>query len=114
MERISSRIALPRIIESTNRIRKNHASPPRWSIPQRGELVQVRIVKEDSVGSSNRHLTVPLRIPCESQPRCKMQPGIRRELLVGNSCVAWEQESCRSILKDRAPAPLIEPIVLEM
>ena len=105
---------MPGIVESTYGIGQNHASPPRRPVPERGELVQMWIVKEDSVGSANRHLTGALRIPCESHPRCKMQPGIRRHLIAGNSLVTGKQKSRGSILEHRALPSLVEPVILEM
>src|SRR5207237_268914 len=110
-ERISSGIALPRIVERTGAVQRDFVAPWRL-VAVSAVLVEVRIVRIDSVCRANRHQAIPIYIPGESQPRREAAP-VRRTNGIANgfwNCgVTRKEESGGSIRVDAALQTLIEP-----
>ena len=76
-KRISSRIALPRIIKSASRICKLNQAAPGRRVPDSTNALEVRVIIKYSVSCPNYRHAVALRIPCQSRARREVQPGRR-------------------------------------
>src|SRR5437870_9220676 len=70
---VSSRKALPGIIEASRRARENHSVRP-WRGNEAAEKITRVHVVRDSVRGANGHLSIPLWIPGKSEPRREILP----------------------------------------